>query len=605
MWATKLFTVISLVTLVASVVTLVIETLPKYREVEQFACSFANGTSGCLPDDVPFNRANCMAMSSRRYYVDYGDDGGDGGDGGDGSEGCTWGVQSVQVVHQGLYTAEAVFIGWFTFELVLRLLVSPAKWQFCKDWLNIIDLIAIVPFFVGLAMPADQNTSLSYLRAVRLVRAMRVLRIFKVTRHSAGMQILGEALALSRRELTHLLLFTIICTVLFSSAIYYAEFDEMIEAPDGYSPFSSIPLAFWWSIQTMTTLGYGDLVPQTLVGRLIATACLMSGVVVLALPVPIFVRNFSKLYEKRRKQALERTLAKQGNEPGYNPDGGMLHSSFARKASIEVDGDDGGAASLISDASVPGDNGDSSGDGDGDGSNGKVAVPAELLVNGGGGDDGGGVLSASSSGTPATLLADTEFSVPVHGGGFVGAARRRRPSLMSLGRGSGSDWPLADAQNSFGVAAGHDPMSMGMSTLFQRSESNDASADGYKRTESTPTQPVQIPLRRLSRRRSGNAKGTPPLSKGSSPSMHRRNMPGVMSIGGMPDAAAIAMLARQQSNGRRRSSVASTVMSTAEINRLRDLASRWRPYTAADSGGGGGGGGEGGGGATATSETVI
>ena len=59
------------------------------------------------------------------------------------------------------------------------------------------------------------------------------MRIFKVTRHSAGMQILGEALALSRRELTHLLLFTMICTILFSSAIYYAEFDKMMEAPPG------------------------------------------------------------------------------------------------------------------------------------------------------------------------------------------------------------------------------------------------------------------------------------------------------------------------------------------------------------------------------------
>ena len=63
----------------------------------------------------------------------------------------------------GYPKAEAVFIGWFTFELLLRFIVSPDKWQFCQDFLNVIDLVAIVPFFVGLAMAAN-NTSLSYLR---------------------------------------------------------------------------------------------------------------------------------------------------------------------------------------------------------------------------------------------------------------------------------------------------------------------------------------------------------------------------------------------------------------------------------------------------------
>jgi hypothetical protein len=153
-----------------------------------------------------------------------------------------------------------------------------------------------------------------------------VLRIFKISRYSSGMQILGSALYASRAELSHLVLFTAIGTVLFSSAVYYAE--REVENPSGHE-FISIPMGFWWSIQTMTTLGYGDITPQTLVGRLVGTVCCLSGVVLLALPVPIFVRNFQRLFDRRKKEALKRLKTLQGQEPGYDPTGGMTRTSFA------------------------------------------------------------------------------------------------------------------------------------------------------------------------------------------------------------------------------------------------------------------------------------
>ncbi len=122
--------------------------------------------------------------------------------------------------------------------------------------MNVIDLFAIIPYFITLGTiladdqrrSAGQATSLAILRVIRLVR---VFRIFKLSRHSKGLQILGQTLHASMRELGLLMFFLIIGVILFSSAVYFAEVTEQ----DTY--FKSIPDAFWWAMITMTTVGYG------------------------------------------------------------------------------------------------------------------------------------------------------------------------------------------------------------------------------------------------------------------------------------------------------------------------------------------------------------
>ena len=124
--------------------------------------------------------------------------------------------------------------------------------------MNIIDIIAIMPYFITLYTEEDRkdddgfqetkeskSPSLAILRVVRLVR---VFRIFKLSRHSKGLQILGQTLKASVRELGLLVFFMVIGVVLFSSAVYFAE----VEFED--SDFTSIPAAFWWAIVTMTTV---------------------------------------------------------------------------------------------------------------------------------------------------------------------------------------------------------------------------------------------------------------------------------------------------------------------------------------------------------------
>ena len=143
------------------------------------------------------------------------------------------------------HTCEAVFVAWFTFEYLIRLLTAPEKCVFLKNYLNIIDIISILPFYITAALNRTNGFGLENFRVIRLVR---VFRIFKLSRHSKGLQILGFTLQASMRELGLMIFFLAMGVILFSSAVYYLEEGN----------FTSIPDAFWWAIITMCTVGYGD-----------------------------------------------------------------------------------------------------------------------------------------------------------------------------------------------------------------------------------------------------------------------------------------------------------------------------------------------------------
>jgi len=144
------------------------------------------------------------------------------------------------------FIIETICIIWFTFELIVRFISCPIKLTFLKSIMNVIDIFAIIPYFITLGTiiadeqrKANQATSLAILRVIRLVR---VFRIFKLSRHSKGLQILGQTLHASMRELGLLIFFLVIGVILFSSAVYFAEVTEQ----DTY--FKSIPDAFWWAM---------------------------------------------------------------------------------------------------------------------------------------------------------------------------------------------------------------------------------------------------------------------------------------------------------------------------------------------------------------------
>jgi len=201
------------------------------------------------------------------------------------------------------FVIETLCIVWFSAELLIRFAAAPDHVAFFCDVMNIIDLLAILPYFITLGTEladdggdagrsSNQAMSLAVLRVIRLVR---VFRIFKLSRHSRGLQILGQTIKASMRELGLLIFFLFICVVLFSSAVYFAEAPQ---GPGEGSQFSSIPDAFWWAVVTMTTVGYGDMLPVSAWGKLVGSLCAIAGVLTIALPVPVIVSNFNYFYNR-------------------------------------------------------------------------------------------------------------------------------------------------------------------------------------------------------------------------------------------------------------------------------------------------------------------
>uniref|UniRef100_A0A3P9IZH4 Potassium voltage-gated channel, shaker-related subfamily, member 7 n=1 Tax=Oryzias latipes TaxID=8090 RepID=A0A3P9IZH4_ORYLA len=197
--------------------------------------------------------------------------------------------------HDPFFIVETICICWFSFELIMRFISAPSKMSFFKDVMNVIDFLAILPYFVtvGTELGKDKDTQPSVsLALIRVIRLVRVFRIFKLSRHSKGLQILGQTLKASLRELALLIFFLFIGVIIFSSAAYFAEADSPNTA------FTSIPEAFWWAVVSMTTVGYGDMCPITVGGKLVGSMCAIAGVLTISLPVPVIVSNFSYFYHR-------------------------------------------------------------------------------------------------------------------------------------------------------------------------------------------------------------------------------------------------------------------------------------------------------------------
>ncbi|XP_021915553.1 potassium voltage-gated channel protein Shaw-like isoform X3 [Zootermopsis nevadensis] len=221
--------------------------------------------------------------------------------------------------HEAFFYLELVCNAWFTFELAVRSVVSPNLLQFVKSPVNVIDFVATLSFYTDILLQSSVAHRIDKADILEFFSIIRILRLFKLTRHSPGLKILIHTFKASAKELTLLVFFLVLGIVVFASLVYYAERLQ----PNPHNDFKSIPEGLWWAIVTMTTVGYGDMVPKTYLGMFVGALCALAGVLTIALPVPVIVSNFSMFYshtqarsklpkKRRRVLPVEQPRRKRG-----------------------------------------------------------------------------------------------------------------------------------------------------------------------------------------------------------------------------------------------------------------------------------------------------
>ena len=181
--------------------------------------------------------------------------------------------------------AEWVFTALFTAEYLARLAAVRRQLRYAVSFYGVIDLLSVLPSYLAALVPGAQ-----LLIAVRVLRLLRVFRIFKLTAYLAESSALGAALVASRRKIMVFLGFVLLMVLVMGTVLY------VVEGPR--NGFTSIPVSMYWAVTTMTTVGFGDITPKTDLGRLVASAMMLLGWGVLAVPTGIVTVEMG---EQRRR----------------------------------------------------------------------------------------------------------------------------------------------------------------------------------------------------------------------------------------------------------------------------------------------------------------
>jgi voltage-gated potassium channel len=184
-------------------------------------------------------------------------------------------VQSLKAHYEDLFDVlEWGFTLAFTVEYVLRLACVRHPFRYATSFFGIVDLLSVLPTYFVFFVP-EVNSLIN----VRLLRLLRIFRILKLSEYVSEFGSLGDALRASRRKITVFIGFVLIAVAILGSVMY------VVEGPE--NGFTSIPVAMYWGVTTMTTVGFGDITPKTDLGRLIASCMMLLGWGILAVPTGI------------------------------------------------------------------------------------------------------------------------------------------------------------------------------------------------------------------------------------------------------------------------------------------------------------------------------
>ncbi|XP_048752081.1 potassium voltage-gated channel subfamily C member 3-like [Ostrea edulis] len=193
---------------------------------------------------------------------------------------------------------------FFTVELIFHFASCPRRGRFFRSPLNVIDLLLVVAMWVTFALEQDLEflvTNYELVQFYLVMKSLLVLRLFRVFRLMklySGLRIMIMSVRASIRDLLLLSMSFLVASLFFASFIYYAEFYVS-------DTFSDIFIGIWWSVITMTTVGYGDMYPKSTFGYMVGGVCAFSGMLILAMPVAILATNFSDFYHKNKLREMK------------------------------------------------------------------------------------------------------------------------------------------------------------------------------------------------------------------------------------------------------------------------------------------------------------
>lgn len=200
-----------------------------------------------------------------------------------------------------LMLVEWLFTLIFSVEYGVRIYCSPKPLRYIGSFYGVVDFVSVLPSYLSLMFPGA-----NYLLAVRLLRVLRIFRILKLVRYLSEANILVRAIIISRRKILVFFMSVLVLATIFGSLMY------IVEGPD--NGFSSIPKSIYWTIVTITTVGYGDITPHTAIGQVIAAAAMLTGYSILAVPTGIFTAELAQEMQRARATISCKSCLLTGHE---------------------------------------------------------------------------------------------------------------------------------------------------------------------------------------------------------------------------------------------------------------------------------------------------
>ncbi len=231
-------------------------------------------------------------------------------------------ISSIRIVYgEWLSLLEIFFTTLFTIEYITRLYCAPKPRSYAKSFYGIIDLLAILPNYLALIFPGA-----TYITIIRLLRVMRIFRILKLVRYLQDSNILLRSLLMAKRKILIFFSTVAILVSVFGSLMF------IIEGPK--NGFTSIPQSIYWAIVTITTVGYGDLVPHTPLGKAIASLTMLLGYSILAVPTGIITAELNQEMNTHRNSVRCSNCCSKGHESNaiYCKDCGNKLPTFAKRS---------------------------------------------------------------------------------------------------------------------------------------------------------------------------------------------------------------------------------------------------------------------------------